>query len=319
MYINPYVKMINMIKLGIKISDEPTSFKHIQQINPSMCEVWFNASKSDNYINMFDFLKGKNIDIGLHFWGYLQDGTLANIAYPKSSDLKNTLNLMKLTINIAQKHGFQYVNIHPGSSARVSIDTKFEEFTVIEKPISIKKSLEVFMENVIVLHEYAKKREVLLTVETVPIRVTNGYKNPDPRIKTKNIYELPIDALYLAKDLGISVANDFGHTASQCITSSNNLVRQYLKGTTKKLLPATKLIHAGFIIPPYNGTDFHDSFENPLFETSDAIPNKQLFIELIKLFHNQKNVWMLAEPHGKHVENYVYVKNLLTKENIQFM
>jgi hypothetical protein len=42
---------------------------------------------------------------------------------------------------------------------------------------------------------------------------------------------------------------------------------------TKKIFHQTKVLHLGYVIPPYNGTDFHDHLDNLLFETDQAVPN----------------------------------------------
>jgi hypothetical protein len=70
------------------------------------------------------------------------------------------------------------------------------------------------------------------------------------------------------------------------------------------------------MIPPYNGTDNHDTFENPIFKTNNAIPNHRQMIELLKLFINRDDVWILAEPKDDHVKNYFIVKKLLEQAGI---
>lgn len=90
------------------------------------------------------------------------------------------------------------------------------------------------------------------------------------------------------------------------IKASN--VWQFVYEKTKKLLPAIKLIHVGFVIPPYNGTDFHDHLNHPMLATTSAVPNRQHMIELLKLFANGNDVWMLVEPNGRHTENYFLAK-----------
>lgn len=101
-------------------------------------------------------------------------------------------------------------------------------------------------------------------------------------------------------------------TIATIISDNANDIWQHLLKTTKQLLPQTKLLHLGFIIPPYNGTDLHDMLDAPIFETDKAIPNKQQMIELLKLFMiNNQDVWALVEPKENHVKNYFLAKKLL--------
>jgi hypothetical protein len=75
-------------------------------------------------------------------------------------------------------------------------------------------------------------------------------------------------------------------------------------------------LHLGYIIPPYNGTDYHDHLDNPVFESPNAIPNKNQMIELLKIFRHQKNIWALVEPNGLHPKNYFLAQKLLVDAGI---
>ncbi len=85
---------------------------------------------------------------------------------------------------------------------------------------------------------------------------------------------------------------------------------------TQLLAPMTRLIHIGFVMPPYNGTDNHDQLDNPILNTSAAVPNKNQLIELLKLFPNRSDIWILAEPSQHHAKNYFIVKELLKTAGI---
>jgi hypothetical protein len=67
----------------------------------------------------------------------------------------------------------------------------------------------------------------------------------------------------------------------------------------------------GYVIPPYNGVDFHDSLDNPLLDTDDAIPNKKEMVKLLKIFENREDVWILVEPKEDHVKNYLLAGKIL--------
>lgn len=76
---------------------------------------------------------------------------------------------------------------------------------------------------------------------------------------------------------------------------------------------ATRLIHLGFLMPPYNGTDNHDTLENPALDTDQALPNKQQMLQLLKCFKNRDDVWILTEPNGRHAQNYFLAQKILAE------
>jgi hypothetical protein len=249
--------------------------------------------------------------VGLHFWGIIQSHILPNISYPDAGMINQSMNLIKQTIDIAERHQFQYVNIHPGSAALLSVDYKKERYDIYKEPIEMDQSIDLFIESALQLSAYAKQRNIVFTVETVPPRITDGWYDADARMHPKNSFELPVRAIIKAAKSGIAVANDFCHTAANIITDDANQVWTFLHGTTELLAPYTRLIHLGFVMPPYNGSDNHDMFDNPIFMTDQAVPNDHQTIELLQLFVNRDDVWILAEPKDDHVKNYFLVKKLV--------
>ncbi|MBI4064879.1 hypothetical protein HY409_00715 [Candidatus Gottesmanbacteria bacterium] len=298
------------MKLGIKVGPQKDSLERIAQTNPDCVEVWFNIYEESIYIELFDALKKRQIDVGLHFWGAIDGNIYPNIAYPDNHIIKESMRIMKKTIDIASSHKFSYVNIHPGSQATVSIEFSKNEQRLLSKPVNLSSSEALCLENALILSSYAKDRGIVFTVETVPPRVSPNWYDHTTRNSPLNIYELPLSTIYLLVRNGISVANDFCHTAAAAITDNSDTVWKLLLQTTKDLLSATKLIHLGYLLPPYSGTDIHDMLDNPVFETPAAIPNKNQMIQLLKLFANS-DVWIIPEPIGDHVKNYFMAKNIL--------
>ncbi len=164
--------------------------------------------------------------------------------------------------------------------------------------------------------DYARINNIVFTVETVPLRVTDGWYKTDTRLKPKNVYELPVSANLQAGQLGISVANDFCHTTANVISDDPNSVWTFLKNTSKVLAPQTRIIHLGFVVPPYNGTDNHDELDNPLLNTNQAVPNTRQMIELLQLFQNRDDIWVLVEPKNNHVKNYFLAQKLIDQASI---
>lgn len=301
--------------LGIKVGPQRQSFLDLETTNASFAEVWFDINRAGEYTQLFAELKRRQIQVGLHFWGALPDGTWANIAYPDTELINASMKLMRQTVDIAAQNSFQYVNIHPGCQAKVSLSFPLEEFVLLSHPAPLETSLSVFLENLRQLYEYATQCGVVFTVETVPARVTKGWYNPGSRITPCNIYQLSIKAIEQAVDHRFWVANDFGHTAA-IIADSPKTVWTHLKEKTQTLAQRTRLIHLGFVVPPYNGTDFHDHLDNPLLETSQAVPNRSQMIELLKLFQDRPDVWILCEPNGEHTKNYFLAQKILEEAGI---
>lgn len=306
------------MKLGIKVSSDPQSGPNLDATHAQAAEVWFNVRKTDDYKDLFEDLKKRKIDVGLHYWGALPDGTWTNLAYPDTLLISETKRLMKQTIDITASYGFKYVNIHPGSRSKVGIDFEKQSFHLMTEPVALKQSISLFMENALELHAYAQTRGITFTIESVPMRITQGWYTADARQKPMDIYELPVQVLIDAASHGLNIANDFTHTAANCISDSRAAVWDFLQSMTKRLVGSTKLVHLGFIIPPYNGTDFHDVLSNPLLETDQAIPNKLNMIELLQNFQNRDDMWIITEPKQDHVGNYFQAKEILTQSKIAF-
>lgn len=299
------------MKLGLKVNIDADSFERLRVTNPSLAEVWFNANKADTYSDLFAELTRRKCDVGLHFWGMCDGNILPNIAYPDATIIKQSMDLMRQTIDIASKYGFQYVNIHPGAAALSQVNYDAQRFDRISDAMDMDRSIKLFLEHAQELSSYAKTRNVVFTVETVPMHVTDGWYDPDARLKPKSLYELPVGAIQQAANLGLSIANDFCHTAANIASEDAEIVWDFLKTTTINLAPQTRLIHLGFVMRPFNGTDNHDQLDNPILNTSDAVPNNKQIIELLKLFTNREDVWILTEPKDDHAKNYFLAQKLL--------
>lgn len=298
--------------LGIKVGPDKNSFLDLEQTNAPFAEVWFNINRADEYTELFAELKRRKMQVGLHFWGVLGGSISPGFGYPDQSILDGSSALVKKTIDIAASHKFQYVNIHPGSRAIVKIDLDCMDYPYVSAPIPLAQAQPIFLEEIGKLNRYAKDRGVILTVETVSrlLPKTDWY-NPASRLKPLDIYQLPVASIQATGDAGIAVANDFVHTATDPTSNNPRDIWRFLYSSTQTLAGATRLIHLGFLVPPYNGTDFHDHLDNPLFQTNQAIPNKHQMISLLKLFQNRDDVWMLVEPNGRHIENYFLAEKIL--------
>lgn len=300
------------MKLGIKVGPQKQSFLDLEATNPPFAEVWFNICQKDTvYPELFSELKQRHMQVGLHFWGHTQDGTWSNIGHTDKELVNESLQLIQDTIDIAAHNKFQYVNIHPSNRVKCRIDFSMHSIEPFTDPIPEKLSEEIFMENVLSLHEYAKNRDVIFTIETAPTREADDWTNADGRGKPREIYTLGTPVLLQLGQMGVAIANDFGHTSCAVVSNDRGDILQYLMQTSMALAPSTRLIHLGYIIPPYMGVDFHDQLDNPVFDTDIAVPNKSEVRQLFEMFRNRNNVWVLAEPSTDHPKNYRLAQALL--------
>jgi hypothetical protein len=299
--------------LGIKVGPQSESIEDLKEANPPFAEVWFNILQKEQYESLFEELKRRNMAVGLHFWGHLPDQTWTNIALPDEHIVRRSMDQLKETIDIASFHHFQYVNFHPSTRTPVKIDITRQTFTPLGQPIPKHEAQEIFLNNLSLLDEYARSKHVLLTIETIPSRDTNGWRAKEARNNPFTIYSLENSVVVKAATKGFTVANDFGHTACTVRTQNRPYIWSTLVQMTKNMFHQTKVLHLGFIIPPYNGTDFHDHLDNPIFDTDEAIPNRNEMIELLRLFKERDDVYALVEPDGRHVQNYFYAKEMIDR------
>lgn len=298
------------MKLGIKTGPDNPYKQDIESTHPAMVELWYNASKPDDYTELFSYLKTQHLDIGLHFWGIVPGNKLTNLSYPDPVISKLSYTLVKQTIDVAARHGCAYVNIHPDLLILLQVDFDSMAIKQVSDPTDEPEAIRVFIQRVSELHEYAQTLGVKLTVETVPMRDAPTW-NPDrDRTRVINIHQMPIQLHHDLARRSLYIANDFCHTACNMRSDDPQAVSEFLFSETKLLAPHTKLIHLGYVIPPFNGVDFHDSLDHPQFNT-DAVPNKKQTIELLKLFKNRDDVWILVEPKSDHVKNFFLAQELI--------
>lgn len=294
------------MKLGIKLAPGNGWKPNIEATHPAMVEIWYNANRPDDYKDMFVYLADKRIDVGLHFWGQDENGMLAGTSSP----------LMQRTVDVAAQNKCVYVNIHPDLYTHLAVNLDTLQIRVASPGEDHDEVNARFMRNVESLHAYADTKHVVLTVETVPMRDTPSWKPGRDRTDVIDIHPIPMNILVDLAARGVAIANDFCHTACNILSDDRAAIWRFLYNTTRILAPATKLIHLGFIEPPYNGVDHHDSLDNPVLDTDAAIPNKTEMIELLKIFKNRDDINILVEPTKDHVKNYFLAEEILQKAGV---
>ncbi len=305
------------MKLGIKIAPGRDYRRDIEATRPQMVEVWYNQSKPSEYEELFSYLKTQKLDVGLHYWGALPSGILTNTSCPDLNISVPSIAHIYATIDVAATNHFAYVNMHPDLYSLLQVNFDTMDIRVASEKANPDVVRKTFMRNMRSLTDYATSKNVILTVETVPMRDTTNWRPDRDRTQVIDIHQMSVDVHIDLAAQGIYIANDICHTACNLITDDRTSIWKFLQETTHTLARATKLIHLGYLTPPYNGVDFHDSLENPVFETHDAIPNKTEMITLLKQnFTNRDDMWILVEPKTDHVKNYFLARDLLKKAGV---
>lgn len=298
--------------LGIKVGPQRDSFEDLDSTGAPFAEVWFNIVQHDRYDQLFDETKRRNVQLGLHFWGFIRDNIWTTISYDDESICAESMTQYKHTIDIAARHNCVYVNIHPTSRSLVKIDFERQTFTKVSDATAYEKAELLFFDYLNELHQYATQRGVLLTIETIPLFQTIGAPTVQTRSHPVDMEELTNATVLKAAERGYWIANDFGHTASSVVSSERATVIQHVQKLSHQMTLQTRLLHLGYVVSPWNGTDFHDHLDNPTFTSADAVPNRTEMMELLRPFVLRNDVYALCEPPlGTHVKNYELAKKLI--------
>lgn len=303
------------MKLGIKVGLKGDSVADLEITKPDFCEVWFHSGKISEYDELFTHIKRLRVGCGLHFWGALADNTLANLCYPDQSVLKTSRDLIKKTIDAAAKNGCWYVNIHPGGARLSRVDFEGQNYIPYGPNTTFEQSRLLLAEMTHELAAYAQSRNIPLYIESVPtVGIGHPWYGIEGRLKPVEMLELPLKYYDLAlKISNVYFTNDLGHTTANLAGKSRTEMKAFIFKTTTELVNQTKLLHVGYIIPPYNGTDYHGCLYYDEFKTNAAIPNYEEIKMLLSLFKNRPFVGALVEPEVDHPHNFQILKRLVAE------
>lgn len=298
------------MRLGIKVANNQEDVKRLEKTAAECCEVRFILEIKEEFKSILDYCLENKIQLNFHHWAAF-DGILANPAAPGKLGLL-TVDSIKETVNIAGKYNAGYVVIHPGHTMRSKIDHKSQCIRPVETIATLEEAEKLLIKRISMLHEYARKRGLVLITETVPRFDPEYWMSAKGRLKTIDIGSLPLSTIAKLADAGFYIANDFEHTCSHKISNNRSSIYKYLYQKTKKLALRTKLLHLGYLIPPYNGTDYHGDLSNPEFNTNQALPNKKETIELLQIFKDRSDVWVIPEPQTDHIGSYFVAQELIS-------
>lgn len=303
------------MKLGIKVGLKSDWKADVLATQPDFCEIWFDSRHIEQYSDLFSFLKRENIPAGIHFWGATPDGTLANLAYPDTHILQASGELVRKTIEAAATNNVLYVNLHPCGKLLTRVDFDIESFTPYTKAVATSTAMTLLEESLTGLTEFAGDRGILLTLESTPkLALGTPWSGKSGRLKPVAIGEFTVSEIEpLLNKPHLYFANDIGHTSSNIVTSDRNEAKNLLFNIARRLAQQTKLLHVSYIIPPYNGTDYHGCLYYDEFLTHAAVPNRDEMKQLLKLFIKRNDVYTLVEPETDHVRNFQALKQLITE------
>ncbi len=299
------------MKAGIKSG--LLNYKEIlNNTKASVCELYFRIDRKDDYLDLYRILKAKHIQAGLHFWAVLPSGHMYNLAYPDKNIQKQSLDLIKETIDIASKNQFRYVNVHPGNYCLCEMDLNSNRYGKIGPKASESDGNKYLFENTNILHEYAQRAGVLYLTETVPSRDALIWYDEPSRLNPADIGYVRVSTIIELANMGFYVTNDLGHSLADMISNDTRALFENLLRITKILAPQTKLIHSNTSRPPFSGVDTHNGILKSDF-AQNVLPTKEQIKLLLSLFKNRPNIWVIPEPHDHHEENFEALKTIIDR------
>lgn len=298
------------MKVGVKIG--PKNWRGVlETTKPRYCEVWFRLDWEDRYQEMFEFLRHKKINFGLHFWAVLAEGYEPNLAYEPKGVAQESQELMQTCIDIASKVSASYVNIHPGALVLRTLDLSEEKPTVLTgQEVSLEESRRSLLSKTKELHTYAKHQGVPFYVETVAKNEGLHWRDDTGRQQVQDAKNIPPEVVLDLGKAGISITNDLAHTAASIITNDRTELFKHLLTFTQAAAPCTKLIHINSIAPPFNGTDSHHGILEEDF-AQGVFPTKSQLTQLLGIFKDRDDVLLIPEPKAANmVANYFALREL---------
>lgn len=305
------------MKIGVKIG--PANWKQVLgEITPSCVEVWFRLGAAGESVPIFDELNKRQIPFGIHFWGVLEEGYEPNLAYGSEGIAEKSAVLVKETIDIASSYHASYVNVHPGSLTLRTIDLDNKSMEVLhERTVTEKQAMDSLIAQTVALDTYARQRQILFLIETLPACELEHWRDDTGRDSVQKAFNVtPFMIAEVAKQTGVAVTNDFGHTLASWVSDDRDYLFNQLKSVTAKLAPYTRLIHLNTVRPPFNGTDSHDGVLPEDF-SAGVLPTREQVKELLSLFASRDDVWVIPEPSiDTMVANYHEIHRMVNELHV---
>jgi hypothetical protein len=279
-----------------------------------MCEVWFRVDRLEDYTELFNWLTSRSVRIGLHHWGMCRGGITPNISTADKAIRRESIAQIKQAIAIGAGLGCVYVNVHPGSEQLVAVT--FDPWTFTPKAQRTKTAeAEKFTEEAMAeLSAYAAERGVVLTLETLP---RAGYFDERDRTRLFDPGFMSTETVARITARFGFMANDITHTATSYPrdNASREELWEFLLDFTRRCAAQTKLLHANTTVGPFLGADTHDGVRPEDF-AAGVFPNRSQLLELLYLFKDRNDVFVVPEPKEHMRENAVALRELVAALNV---
>ncbi len=292
------------MQIGLKVG--PANWHAtLSRSTPECAEVWFRLDWAKEIEPIYAALTEKHIPFGIHFWAITSEGFEPNLAISQDNIAAESQELIKQTIDIADRVGAFYVNVHPGALRRKHLDLDKSRIVVLDsQPIDEAAALKTLLQSAQELRQYAEKKQVLLLFETLPRHEVAGWSDSPDQRPVQEADNLSPEFLLRLGESECSLTNDFGHTLASYPELQGEPLQNALIETTEKLAPFTRLIHLNTVCPPFNGTDSHNGILPEDFQ-QNVLPTEAVCKNLLAQFREREDLWVVLEaPIEKMVENY---------------
>ena len=261
---------------------------------------------------MIAWLADHGVRIGLHHWGVAPGSVKTNLMTDNSDVRTVTMTQIKKTIDIGAAIRCVYVNIHPGARHLEKIDFAAQSQSLVPGAATPPDEAHSLLHaGVDEISAYARSKEIVLTVETLPGAEHANYE------RNQGWYDAgsaSLDDIRFLAEQGFSIANDVTHTAAslaRTVKGSGQLWEELL-AFTDGVAAQTKLLHINTLVAPFDGTDTHNGLLDEDWQVG-AWPSRNQLIALLSLFRHRDDVHVIPEPSGDMQKNYRALRELVRR------
>jgi len=302
------------MKVGVKIG--PQNWQEIlERSQAKYCEVWFRLDWKERYTPLFKYLRENKISFGLHFWATVDKKYFPCLLTLERKMAQKTFKLLKQALDIAGEWGASYLNFHPEAYHLNLLDLDKQTIRTVNsnKPIDKEKSFDQLLYYLEKIQAYAKEKNVVPLIETVPKYMPSDVKDQKlGRLRVQKSEGLETERYFKLADHRYPICLDLGHTMAQLVTDDRQQVIDHLIKAAKRLVESIGLIHVNTLSAPFVGTDSHDGVLDKDFKAG-VVPNKKELITILSLF-KKKDVWLIPEPPTKEmVDNHFALKKIVAQ------
>ena len=202
------------MKIGVKIG--PQNWQEIlERSQAKYCEVWFRLDWKGRYIPLFKYLRKNKIFFGLHFWATVDKKYFPCLLTLERKMAQKTFKLLKQALDIAGEWRASYLNFHPEAYHLNLLDLDKQTIRTVNpnKPIDKEKSFDQLLYYLEKIKTYAKEKNVIPLIETVPKYMPSDVKDQKQgRLKVQKSEGLETKKFFKLAEKGYPICLDLGHT-----------------------------------------------------------------------------------------------------------